>query len=266
MNPLSRDNRRRWKNTVRLAGLTGLLLSGVVQVCAAEEESLPVERFRQANALYEQKEYAEAEALYRSILAAGVENSSLHYNLGNCCFKQGKLGRAIASYLRAQRMAPRDADIEQNLKYARSFQIDQEFSNPKPSFTAALFQGLRDRFTLREQLAALLLVFWAGCIAWAGYLRKPGAGFLRTVIWVLLILYVLTGGVALSKYLDLKRPVAVIVSPSATVTSGPDTGTALFTLHEGTTTRVRRRHGEWVQVSLPNGPTGWVKRSHLEFV
>jgi len=231
-----------------------------------EAESGPRELFHQANTSYENKNYGDAEALYESALAAGLQNSSVHYNLGNCRFKQGKLGPAIASYLRAQRLDPRNVDIEHNLRYARSLQLDQEFSTPEQTFTAALFGQLRDRFTLEEHLFVVLILFWALCGVWAGRIWRPSLSFLRTSGWVLLVLYLSAVALATSKYVVLSRPLAVITFPSATVTSGPDSGTALFTLHEGTTTTVRRHHGDWVQISLPNGPTGWIEQSHLEYL
>jgi hypothetical protein len=40
----------------------------------------------------------------------------------------------------------------------------------------------------------------------------------------------------------------------------------LFTAHEGTKFRVRKRSDTWWLVSLPNGVSGWVKSDALETI
>ena len=49
------------------------------------------------------------------------------------------------------------------------------------------------------------------------------------------------------------------------VLAGPGENNAtLFTVHEGLTLEVRSERQDWVQVSLPNGLNGWVRRGAVE--
>lgn len=232
----------------------------------ADRNTGPQQLVHQANELYQARQYAEAEELYRSALSGGLQNASIHYNLGNCAFKQGKLGQAIAAYLRARRLAPRDPDIQWNLNYVRSFQLDQEWSSAQKSFTGELFASLRDSFTLGEYLLMSLVLLWAFCLLVAGRLWKPEMGLFRTGSWVLLVMYLFIACLTFANYLEINRPTAIIASPLADVMSGPDTGTTLFTLHEGTQVYPRQYHGDWVQVRLANGLSGWMEKARLEYL
>ena len=64
---------------------------------------------------YEAGELEEAAAQYTLALEQGLDHAVVHYNLGNAWFRQGQVGRAIASYERALRRNPRDAAARANL-------------------------------------------------------------------------------------------------------------------------------------------------------
>ena len=94
------------------------LLTLFASLPAAAAQGSPL---AEANALYEESRFSEAAAAYQELLAEHPDEPMLHYNLGNAFFRQqtpGSLGRAVASYLRAFALDPRDADIRHNLKLA----------------------------------------------------------------------------------------------------------------------------------------------------
>ena len=55
-----------------------------------------------------------------------MQDGRLYYNLGNACFKSGKLGEAILWYERARRLLPHDEDIEANLRFANLVKKDRD--------------------------------------------------------------------------------------------------------------------------------------------
>ena len=75
-------------------------------------------QYNEANALYRAGDFAAARRMYLEVVDAGVEDARIYYNLGNACFKSGKLGEAILWYERARRLLPHDEDIEANLRFA----------------------------------------------------------------------------------------------------------------------------------------------------
>src|SRR5215469_5260146 len=97
----------RWESFARRAMPLLLFALGVVAAGGATAESA----FDEANKLYEQGKYTEAANGYEKILQSGQVSAAVLYNLGNAFFKSGQLGRAIATYRRAQQLAPRDPDL-----------------------------------------------------------------------------------------------------------------------------------------------------------
>ncbi len=60
-------------------------------------------------------------AAYRAVIAdRGVESGPLWYNLGNAYMMSGDTGRAIAAYLRAQRLMPTSQSLAANLAGVRT--------------------------------------------------------------------------------------------------------------------------------------------------
>lgn len=227
----------------------------------------PTASFRRANALYSQKKYEEAAQLYRDIREAGWRSSALYYNLGNACFKQGDLGRAVLNYRRAENLSPRDPEIRKNLQYARENLRDDIPSRPagvlnrlqaliihqfSPPVWAKISSALYFILGLWIVLV-LLLPSWRR--AAGPVIRWMGAVFLFSLLISLL---------AFSYY---RVPRAIILKPEVSVHYGPQaTDAVAFDLHEGTEIKVIRRQEEWVQISLPDGKSGWLPSSSLEII
>jgi tetratricopeptide (TPR) repeat protein len=244
------------------------LCGAVVLFCISSgaQPPEPVNDFIRANELYREQQYEEAIRIYEQILRQDYESASLHFNLGNAYLKESRLGQAIASYLRALRINPRDPDIQFNLKYARALQVDQGLTEPQASFTGKVFAAFRDQLTLRELFYASAVLFWFLCLFIGLWFYRPQWGWSRALMWSFLILYLLTAGLTYSKWNTLEQKMAVIIQPTVSATSGPDASATLFTLHEGATGIVTRRYDGWIQIRLPNGLSGWVKREQVELV
>ena len=57
---------------------------------------------------------------------------------------------------------------------------------------------------------------------------------------------------------------AIVLVASSDVRSGPgETNPQLVEIHEGLKVRVVGSREGWLQVSLPNGITGWVREEHV---
>ncbi len=91
--------------------------------------------FDDANKLYEQKQYSKALRAYEGLIRNGNISSAIFFNAGNAAFKNKQLGRAIVHYREAERFAPRDPDIQANLKFARNAAGNQERGNLAERFS-----------------------------------------------------------------------------------------------------------------------------------
>jgi tetratricopeptide (TPR) repeat protein len=230
-------------------------------ICASAEpqngESLAfIEGVRQ----YEAKAYPLAIAAFEKVLAAGVRNGKLFYNMGNACLKAGDIGPAILWYERALSFIPNDPDLRFNLSYARSLVKDEKEGEASPVGDVLFFW--KDMF----RIATLQ---WAGIIANAafwlflGLYRFFKKGALLHLCYGMLVLSVLvlaTAGWRL--YEQAFRPQAVILPRSVAVRSGqaPES-TELFILHAGTKVAVKKQMNGFLKIRFSEDKIGWIPES-----
>ncbi len=252
--------------------LLGLLLNlSALPVFAsflAQSPVTPTEAMSLANQNYEAGDYAEAAAIYEAIIESGLHNSTVYYNLGNAYFKQGELGRAILNYRRAQRLAPRDADVAANLAVARTQTLDQ-LAAPTEGTWSNLVKLVDEWLTLREgALLALVLWVFIGGVAVVAILKpsiRRWCAITAGVLAVFLVIGLLS--IANRYYTDQTYPPAVIVAQQVDVTSGPGgSGQYLveFTLHAGAEVSVLESRPGWQRITLPGDLQGWVPDEAIE--
>ena len=59
----------------------------------------------------------------------------------------------------------------------------------------------------------------------------------------------------------------IILSPTVSVVSEPSlSGTEVFIIHEGTKVKINRSLDGWMEISLADGKTGWLKSDVLESI
>lgn len=65
----------------------------------------------------------------------------------------------------------------------------------------------------------------------------------------------------------MQREYAVVMIPSVVVRSSPaESGTQLFTIHEGLKVRVRSTLSGWSEIELSDGNVGWMPSTGLEII
>jgi len=211
--------------------------------------------FDQANRLHEEGKYAEAAAVYEQILQSGQVSPAVHFNLGNSYFKAGQLGRAILNYRAAARLSPRDADVRQNLEFARS-RVGEE----APSGLGWL--RWTQMLSLNELAVLCLLAWWAwmGLLAY-GQFFPPKRDFIRKYAWS-------ASGLTIAFAIWLwwawydqvgSRP-AVVIAKEAVIRLGPfEESQSDFVLHDGAEVNVKSVKDNWVRVEDFAGRRGWLR-------
>ncbi len=157
---------------------------------------------------------------YEMILAGGFKNGQIYYNLGNTYYRQGELGKAILNYRRAERLMPRNADLNANLRLAKDSTDDKELSNEIPVAVRRAFFWF---FLLNQNeiiilaisfyviLMALLFVFITLRYAW---LKRIITGFSAGLLVILVSL-----GIKIYSELGVNR--GVIITAKCEVRYGP---------------------------------------------
>jgi tetratricopeptide (TPR) repeat protein len=217
---------------------------------------------------YERGDYSGAISQYSALIQQGFDDPRIWYNLGNAEFKSGHLGLAIRAYLRAQRLAPRDPDIEANLQFVQLYTADK-LERSGRLFILGWADHFAGNFTLWEWLvsAGILLFILAvlACIkVW--FARGGQAGW----YWLGfgLFLWILTIGGAARRYHDnyfLERGVVIVAETD--VRGGPgDDYTQQYTGHDGLLFIIDRQESDWYLVTFANGIKGWIQVEAVELI
>jgi uncharacterized protein YgiM (DUF1202 family) len=243
--------------------LAALLLAApalTARPAAAEDSALALHE--RALSLYEAEDYDGAVEAFQEVLAAGVNDPRVHYNLGNAYFKAGRLGFAILHYRKAMEMAPRDEDIRSNLEYARFLALDSIEENAR---TDTRVRDWLDRITVREVLLVASALWVLAAVALVGWQLGGRRRLFRRFGSVLLLAWAAVMVVAVVvDHRARNRNEAVVLAREATVRNGPgETFDTAFVLHEGAEAVVEGERGQWTEISLPGELRGWIRSDRI---
>lgn len=202
------------------------------------------------------------------LMAAGVVNGRLEYNLGNCYLQAGDVGRAILHYRRAQRLMPTDPLLADNLKTARNRRLTQIRPSRASAFLHSVFfwhyqtsTGSRIRFALVVYLGIWLL------LVLRNFLRR------RWVSGAALVCVLLTLSVGMSAGLtywsERNAPQGVVLDMDVAVYKGPGSGYQRQfeqPLQPGTEFVLRQQRQGWWETELPDGKSGWIAAAQAELI
>lgn len=237
----------------------GLLLGLFLVSVPGRADTLQAE-FDAANRLYEEGKYAEAIAAYEQFSTNGT-SVTVAFNLGNAHFKSGQLGSAIAAYLRAQRLAPRDPDVRANLQFARE-------KVATPGYRPGWLKTQVSRFSFQEWLGLTSLGAWCvfGLLALA-QVRPPLWPALRPWTLIATLLLFAAAWFAWMSHGLATGEVAVVITKEAVVRHGPfsESGSA-FTARDGTELRVLSRKDNWLEVTGGPAGRGWIIQDSVTLV
>ncbi|MBF0123023.1 MAG: hypothetical protein HQL21_06425 [Candidatus Omnitrophica bacterium] len=239
--------------------MTFSLLTPAIAMERVEADQL----FTQAGQAYKDGQLNEAIGFNEKIIAGGFESSAVYYNLGNAYLKKKALGKAIANYLRSERMSPRDADVRANLAFARS---NVEFSQPFSS-TNDVEKVLLLNQASEEELRWMALMFFmmAGTFVLVGLYKKVRTK--RIILWTVLLscLWIYCVAVLMMRMVSEDGHAVVIKGVEAKYE--PSQGaTTYFKLFEGAEVRVLKREDMWLKIERSDGKAAWVSVDAVEQV
>ena len=226
--------------------------------------------FDQGNQYYQQGEYELAVESYQKILDEGYASGSLYFNLGNAYYKLGQLGAARLNYERAANYLKNDEALEENLQLLSLRLVDQ--IEPVPQFFLnAVWNKIVDFITLNALIWIISGLLWLILIVFSlrYYFRSRGHSnrfkMLNATVCLLFIFFTLLSA---QKIYNLEtEQYGIIMKSSVTSRAEPKVGaTEVFILHEGTKVQIERVAGDWFEVRLEDGKTGWLESANLEII
>jgi tetratricopeptide (TPR) repeat protein len=212
---------------------------------------------------YNQGDYQQALDIFKAVLDSGYVSPELYYNLGNSYYKNGQRGMAVASYLQAQRLAPRNEDIRANLHFVRSTlrdKIEDSLQNPIWEFIKDTSFYFRTN-ELTWIAFAIYIIITAFLIFMVIYRRKNIAvlSILFTAVFLLVVSISL---LAINININYHTPRAVITEPEVDILAGPGAISEVrFTAHEGLTFQILKQESGYYEGIFANKLKGWVEIS-----
>jgi tetratricopeptide (TPR) repeat protein len=195
----------------------------------------------------------------RIVDEGGIHNGKLFYNIGNSYFRLNDLGRSILNYRRAAQLLSGDANLTQNLRYARSRRIDQieEMQQTQVLRTLLFWHYDLSQRTRAAVFALFFAAFWLLASLRLFFPDRAPAALLGTcgAIALLFLGSLLwearsgseTGGVILAEQVIARKGDGDTYEPSF---NEP--------LHAGTEFSLLENRGEWYQVELADGQRCWI--------
>lgn len=262
------------------AAILSILLFSAIAQSAPEQNLAPETWIAKGDLSYQAGNYALAAQAYGRAIEGGLINADALYNKANALYRLGKIGEAIALYRKALQFNPRDPDLRANLALARKRAVDN-LEKPSTGLPIGISSILapRSRFSSYEISVAALLcygLFWTLFALRSMDSRRSykTALYISGTLSLYLILLVLGAretysgdyAFALSPKSHSIRP-AVITEQEVKLHSGDSENfQVVFLLHEGAEVEIADTRGEWSEVLLPDGRSGWAKKSALEIL
>lgn len=242
-----------------------LWLLPLVLVGAARAQTPDV--LAEASRLYDAGRFPEAAAAYEKARQAGLDGADVLYNLGNSYARAHQLGRALAAYRAALRVAPRDRDLRHNDEQVCAQRTDVP---PTPvSFLSAWVGALLDGVTRNELASCALALWWVLCglavaalRGWGRRRRVQAALCGVALLWVLA-----TAATVASQVRHWSHPPAFIAAEGTVLRSGPgDLFETAGSLGDGAQVEVVGRSGLWLELVVGEGRHAWAPRDKVATV
>lgn len=239
------------------------LVALLLALLAPDPAADPARRFAEANHLHEAGDLEGATRAYEALAAEGLESPALHVNLGRARFLAGRRGAAIASFERALRLDPTDADARANLALVRAGDASHLAPAPERPFLARVAERTPDGWA-----AAAFVLPWAALFLVLALRRRAAVrrrALLGAAAGVAALLA--AGGAVLlaARAAERRAEIAIVITPDAAVREGPEEVLRpAFRVHEGAAVTLLESRGAAERVRLGNGLEGWISARDLE--
>ncbi len=256
--------------TGRLAFLFMICLFLKISDTKANSKSDQMAAIENANHQYSQGFFDHALELYFQVIESEYVSPELYYNIGNTYFKLNRIPEAILYYEKALKLLPGDENIQFNLRMANTRIVDRIEVLPELFYMRWLKALLS--FRPADFWAKLSIIFIFGLFSLAAIgLASKNPWMRKTTFYTALLMVFLSITTLLLAYGSYQNITsqkdAIIFEPAVAVKSAPAEGsTDLFLIHEGTKVHIIDQVGEWQEVRIASGSTGWVQSGVLRII
>lgn len=219
--------------------------------------------WKKANGYYSSKQYDSALLYYEKIAALSPGDAVVYYNLGNTYYRINQIGPAVLNYERALKIDPSYKAAEDNLLLAQS-RIPNRIVGMQNIFFVRWWHSITAG-SHASMWAILSLVLFVALISLLLARRFGKAGKMPpqvtpfvAVVWLLTLFISIVS--ATNKQ---DSGAGVVMQNDAALLTEPEKGKIQSLVPEGTTVKWQAEMGNWVEVKLPDGRAGYIRKEDL---
>jgi tetratricopeptide (TPR) repeat protein len=226
--------------------------------------------FGKAYDLYLNNNFEEANTLFLTLVEEGYVSHALYYNLACSYFKIEDFANAMLWFERAKRLNPSDEDTDFNINVTK-FKLTDRIEAVPEVFFIRWFKSFVNLMNERSWAYLSLLFFFFVFLFTSLFLITSSYKFRKYSFYLsfIFLLFFITSIFASfsQKSYQNRSDEAIVMTERIEVKSSPDEASSdLFIIHSGVKLKILDNIGEWVEVKIPNGDKGWIRKIHLQII
>lgn len=193
--------------------------------------------FKNANDLYNQGMYIEANNLYLNLISSNVVSKDLYYNLASSYYEINSNGYAVLWYERALNIAPFDKEIKNNINKITERKDYDSF------------------YIIAFYISLILFVFFTAFL-FLLFIKKKNTNWLLLISSIVLFIF------SIYSYNAIKSDYIIIVRNTNIYSGSSVKSDIVSSVYEGEKFKVIKESSNWYYV---NGISkGWINKEYLE--
>lgn len=193
--------------------------------------------FKNANDLYNQGSYIEANNLYLNLISSNVVSKDLYYNLASSYYEINSNGYAVLWYERALNISPFDKEIKNNINKITERKDYDSF------------------YIIAFYISLILFVFFS-VFLFVLFIKKKNINFLLLISCVILLVF------SIYLYKTIKSDYIIIIRNTNIYSGSSIKSDIVSSVYEGEKFRVIKESSNWYYVKGIS--KGWINKEYLE--
>lgn len=220
---------------------------------------------------YQTKAYDKARLAFDKALEFEPDNVQALTNLALVQFQLGQKGWALALARKANFLMPNFSTPISAIKY-----FEKNIETREIPHNIEAFENFRSSviapISITNFLVFLAICFFATGWLWLDFMaqqknlsRSTRSIFNMPALKIVATLaFIMATALTIVKFIDLNTSRATVVLDKVTVQSAPNqTSVQLLDLYAGLEVKIESIQNDWVQITYPGTPTGWVPKSSI---
>lgn len=223
--------------------------------------------WKKGNELYKQKLYDSALTCFLQVASQTSGSAEVYYNIANTYYRLNNIAPAVLYYEKALHLKPGYAEAKENLLVTQNRIPNHIQAVPEIFFIRWWNQLTQGALANLWATLAVIIFTIILLIMLANRLRRAGRVVPVQVNGILWLVWAVTLVIAIAAAGNASGTnVGVVMQGDVPLLAGDLKGKALALVPEGTTVKVKARNGDFAEVTLPDGRSGYIQLAYIRTI